>query len=131
MALVTFRHPHAFGQDAGVAFSDYHEWLSTLDLFGRYPSFRDDLDEALLEADLVLAMCTARSRHRVYSRGYALGSVRRLTARLADAGHFRAFEELFPGEGELEERLERAYAAVQGDRHGFERGPETLFGSDE
>ena len=127
IALITFRHPDAFAQDAGVAFNDYHDWLSALDLLEHCPLFRADLDAALLEADLVLAMCTARYRTRIYARGHARDTVRRLTARVADTTQRRTLEERFPGEGELEERLERASAAVEGDRDRFERGPASMF----
>jgi hypothetical protein len=124
------RHPDAFSQDAGVAFQDYTDWLSRLDLLDDYPQLRSDLDAAMPEADLVLAMCAARSRTRVFSNGRSRGAVRRLTARLDDVVQRQAFEDLFPGDDSLEGRLERAYAVTVGDRNRFERGPETLFGPD-
>jgi hypothetical protein len=130
IALTALRHPDAFRQDAGVAFRDYHEWLSQLDVLEQYPLFRAEIDAALFEADLVLAMCASRFRDRIYSGGRASDTVRRFTARLRDAAQRQALEELFPGEGELEDRLEQAYAATEGDRNRFERGPAKLFSED-
>jgi hypothetical protein len=130
IALIELRHPGAFGQNAGTAFQDYHDWLASLDLLQDYPAFRADLDEAMLEADLLLAMCNGRLRGGVYSTGRSRGSVRRLMARVGDAAQRQALDELFAGDGELEERLERAYAATEGNQHGFERGPVRLFGSE-
>jgi hypothetical protein len=84
----------------------------------------------LLEADLVLAMCTSRFCNRIYSHGRACDTVRRLTARVDDAAQRQALEELFPGDGDLEVRLEQAYAATEGDQNRFERGPAKLFAED-
>lgn len=130
IALITLRHPDAFGQHAGVAFQDYHEWLASLALQDQYPLFRVDLDSALLEADLLLAMRTARFRARVSSQGRVREAVRRLSARAGDTAQRRALEELFPGEGILENRLEQAYKATEGDFNRFERGPATMFGAE-
>jgi hypothetical protein len=130
IALTALRHPDAFGQNAGVAFRDYYEWLAQLDLLEQYPLFRTELDAALLEVDLVLAMCTSRFRGRIYSSGRARDTVRRFTARIEDAAQRQALEDLFPGDGELEDRLEHAYAATEGDRNRFERGPASLFSED-
>jgi hypothetical protein len=130
IALTALRHPEAFSQDAGVAFRDYHDWLSQLDLLQRYPLFRAELDAALLEADLVLALCTSRVRNRIFSSGRARDTVRRFAARVDDAAQWQALDELFPGDGELQERLERAYAATEGDGNRFERGPAKLFSED-
>lgn len=130
VALTALRYPDALRGNAGVAFADYRDWLSGLDMLESHPLFRAELEDALLEADLVLAMCTSRFRNRIYSHGRTRNTVRRLTARLDDAAQRQALEDLFPGEGELEVRLEQAYAATEGDRNRFERGPATLFGED-
>lgn len=127
IALTALRYPDALRGNAGVAFADYRDWLSGLDVLEPYPLFRAELEDALLEADLVLAMCTARFRNRIYSHGRARDTVRRLTARVDDTAQRQALEQLFPGEGELEVRLEQAYAATEGDRNRFERGPAKLF----
>jgi hypothetical protein len=66
----------------------------------------------MLEADLVLAMCESRFRDRVYSSGRTQDTVRRFTARVDDAAQRQALEDLFPGDGTLEHRLEQAYAAI-------------------
>lgn len=128
IGLTALRHPDALGQNAGTAFRDYHEWLSELYVLEQYPVFRAELEAALLEADLVLAMSASRFRERVYSGGRTQDTVRRLTARADDAAQRQAFEDLFPGDGTLEDRLEQAYAQIEGDRHRFERGPARLFG---
>lgn len=130
IALVTLRHPDAFGQNASVAFRDYHDWLSGSDVLEPYPLFRAELEEALLEADLVLALCTSGTGDRIFSHGRGRDTVRRFAARLEDGQQRRSFEELFPGAGRLEDRLEQAYAATEGDRNRFERGPATLFGEE-
>jgi hypothetical protein len=130
IALTALRHPLAFEENARAAFRDYHDWFSQLAVLEQYPLFRADLDAALLEADLVLALCTSRVRNRIYSSGRARDTVRRFVARVDDAAQRQALEELFPGDGELQERLERAYAAAEGDGNRFERGPATLFGED-
>lgn len=130
IALTALRYPDAFGQNAGIAFADYRDWLSQLDVLEQYALFRAEVEAALLEADLALAMCTSRFRGRIYSSGRTRDTVRRLTARVDDAAQRQALEELFPGEGELEGRLEQAYAATEGDRGRFERGPAKLFGED-
>jgi hypothetical protein len=96
----------------------------------QYPLFQAELEAALLEGDLVLALCTSRFRDRNYSSGRTRDTVRRFTARADDAAQRRALEELFPGDGALEERQERAYAATEGDRNRFERGPTALFGEE-
>lgn len=131
IALTALRHPQAFRQDAGVAFRNYHDWLAELDLLEQYPLFRADLDDALLEADLVLAMCESRSREGVYTSGRSPDTVRRFSARVDDAAQRQALDQLFPGDGELEERLERAYAGTKTDRNRFERGPAQLFGDEQ
>jgi hypothetical protein len=87
-------------------------WLASLEALERYPAFRAELEAALLEADLVLAMVASRFDGRVYSRGHDRATVQRLTARVDDSDQRRAFEQLFPGEGNLEERLEEAYATA-------------------
>lgn len=130
IALTALRYPDTFGQNAGLAFADYRNWLSQLDVLEQYPLFRAEVEAVLLEADLVVAMCTSRFRGRIYSSGRTRDTVRRLTARVDDAAQRQALEELFPGEGELEGRLEQAYAATEGDRGRFERGPAKLFGED-
>lgn len=130
IALTALRHPDAFGQNAGTAFRDYHEWLAQLEVLAQYPLFQAELEAALLEGDLVLALCTSRFRDRNYSSGRTRDTVRRFTARADDAAQRRALEELFPGDGALEERLERVYAATEGDRNRFERGPTALFGEE-
>lgn len=127
IALITLRHPDAFGQNAVTAFEDYHDWLAGLDVLEQYPLFGADLDAVLLEADLLLAMCSGRFRARVYSFGRARDVVRRLTARVGDLAQRQALDELFAGETALEERLERAYAATEGDKNRFDRGPARLF----
>ena len=116
LALRALRHPDAFRQGAGAAFRDYHEWLSRLDVLEQYPVFRAELEEALLEADVVLAMYSSRFRDRIYSEGRTQDSVRRFTARVDDAAQRQAIEHLFPGEGTLESRLEQAYARTEGDQ---------------
>lgn len=128
ITLTALRYPNAFGQNAGIAYADCRDWLSQLDVLEQYPLFRAEVEDALLEADLVLAMCTSRFRDRIYSSGRTRDTVRRLTARVDDATQRQALEELFPGEGELQGRLEQAYAATEGDRDRFERGPAKLFG---
>lgn len=128
ITLTALRHPNAFGQNAGVALRDHHEWLSQLDVLGQYPVFRPELEAALLEADLVLAMFASRFRDRIYSSGRAQDTVRRFTARVDDAAQRQALEELFVGDGTLEDRLEQAYAVIEGDRNRFDRGPAKLFG---
>jgi hypothetical protein len=128
IALTTLRHPDAFGQNADVAFRDYQEWLAQLEVLEQYPVFRAELEAALLEADLVLAMCASRFRDRVYSSGRTQDTVRRFTARVDDAAQRQALEDLLPGDGTLEDRLEQAYGVTEGDRHRFERGPAKLFG---
>ena len=90
-----------------MAFRDYHEWLSQLDILEQYPVFRAELETTLLEADLVLAMCASRFRDRIYSSGRAQDTVQRFTARVDDAAQRQALEELFPGDGTLEHRLSR------------------------
>jgi hypothetical protein len=128
IALTALRHPDAFGQNAGTALRDYHEWLSQLDVLEQYPVFRAELEAALFEADLVLAMYTSRFRDRIYSSGRTQDAVRRFTARVDDASQRQALEELFPGDGALEGRLEQAHDVIEGDRHRFEGGPAKLFG---
>ena len=130
IALTALRYPDALRGHAGVAFADYGDWLSGLDVLEPYPLFRAELEDALLEADLVLAMCTARFRNRIYSHGRTRDTVRRLTARVEDAAQRQALEEPFPGDDELEVRLEQAYAATEGDRNRLERGPAKLFAED-
>jgi hypothetical protein len=61
----------------------------------------------MLEADLVLAMCESRFRDRVDSSGRTQDTVRRFTARVDDAAQRQALEDLFPGDGTLEHRLEQ------------------------
>lgn len=130
VALETLRHPNAFGQNAGHAFRDYATWLAARPLVERYPLLRAELDFRLLEADLLLAMQTGRFRSRVYSLGRERDTVRRLAARVDDGAQRQALAQLFPGEGELEVRLEQAYAATEGDRNRFESGPSQLFGEE-
>jgi len=81
----------------------------------------------VLEADLLLAMFTGRLRRQIYSRGHELETVRRFLTRLDDVDQRVALDELFRGEGTVEERLEQAYSSVEGDRQGFDRGPARLF----
>lgn len=131
IALTALRYPDALRGNAGLAFADYRDWLSQLDVLERYPLLRAELEEALLEADLVLAMCTSRFRNRIYSHGRARDTVRRFTARVDDAAQREALEQLFHGDGELEMRLEKAYAATEGDRNRFERGPTALFSAED
>jgi hypothetical protein len=128
LSLTALRHPDALERNAGLAFRDYSEWLSHLDLLDEYPVFREELEMALLEADLVLALYASRSRDRVYSSGRTTDVARRFAARANDTRQRKALEQLFPGDGTLEERLERAYAATEGDRSRFDRGPVQLFG---
>lgn len=130
IALTALRHPDALEHNAGIAFRDYSEWLSQLDLLDQYPLFRDELEMALLEADLFLAMYASHFRDRIYSSGRMTDVARRFAARVNDVRQRPALEELFPGEGTLEERLERAYAATEGDRNRFDRGPGRLFGGE-
>jgi hypothetical protein len=130
LSLTALRHPDALERNAGAAFRDYSEWLSQLDLLDQYPVFRDELEMALLEADLVLAMYASHSRDRIYSTGRTADVARRFAARASDMRQRPAFEELFPGDGTLEERLERAYTATEGDRNRFDRGPGRLFGGE-
>jgi hypothetical protein len=130
MALTALRYPDALGGNAGNSFRDYHDWLAARPLLQRYPLFAAELDAALLEADLVLGMYAGRLRSRVYSTGHDRDTARRFVARLEDAAQREALERLFPGEGSLEERLEHAYAATEGDRNRFERGPAQLFGDE-
>lgn len=128
IALTSLRYPDALGGNAGLAFRDYHDWLAALSLLERHPMFAAGLDAAFLEGDLLLAMQTGRFRNRVYSQGRTRDTVRRLVGRIDDAAQQQAFEQLFPGQGELETRLEQAYAATEGDRNRFESGPSRLFG---
>lgn len=131
IALTSLRYPDALGGNAGHSFRDYHEWLSGLALLERYPLFTDELDAAFLEGDLVLAMYAGRFRRRIYSRGREREAVRRFVGRVDDAAQREAIAQLFTGEGNLEERLEAAYASTEGDRHRFERGPARLFGEED
>jgi hypothetical protein len=55
IASMALRHPDAFRQDSGVAFRDYHDWLSRLDLLEQYPLFRGDLDAALADTGSIPA----------------------------------------------------------------------------
>ncbi len=130
VALISLRHPDAFDRDADKTFRDYHGWLSALPLLERYPMFAAEFDAALLEGDLLLAMQTGRFRGGVYSRGRERDTVRRLAARVDDAAQRQALDQLFPGEGELEPRLEQAYAATADARNRFECGPSQLFGEE-
>ena len=90
--------------------------------------FRAELEAALLEADLVLAMCASRFRDRIYSGARTQDTVRRFTARVDDAAQRQTLEDLFPGDGTLEDRLEQAYGVTEGDRHRFrERTSEAVW----
>jgi hypothetical protein len=130
IALTALRYPEALGGNAGNSFRDYHEWLAGLALLEHYPLLRAELEAAFLEGDLMLGMYSGRFRTRVYSSGHELATVRRFVARLDDAAQRQAVDQLFAGEGDLEARLEQAYAATEGDRHRFERGPSRLFGNE-
>ena len=77
VALTALRYPEALRGNAGVAFADYRNWLAGIDVLEPYPLFRAELEDALLEADLVLAMCTARFRNRIYSHGRTREALRR------------------------------------------------------
>lgn len=127
VALTALRYPDALGGNAGNAFRNYDEWLHGRSLLERYPLFEGDLDAALLEADLLLAMESGRFRQRIYARGHTRDTVRRLRARVSDPAQRAALDALFPGPQTLEERLEAAYAAVEGDRNRFETGPQLLL----
>jgi hypothetical protein len=127
VALTALRYPEALGGNAGNAFRNYDEWLRGRSLLERYPLFESDLDAALLEADLLLAMEAGRFRRRIYARGHARDTVRRFRARVGDPVQRAALDALFPGPQTLEERLEAAYAAVEGGRERFETGPQLLL----
>lgn len=129
VALTALRHPDAFRQNAGTAFRDYQDWLSQLDTLEQHPMFRAELEVALLEADLVLAMYASRFRGRIYSCGRTQDTVRRFATRIDDPEQRQALQDLFPVPGDevLERRLEQAYAKVEGDQNPFDRGPANLF----
>jgi len=128
-ALISLRYPDALEGNAGHAFDTYLQWLVGLQLLERYPLFGSDIEAALLEADLVLAMFAAQyyAGGEIYSRGHDKHTVRRFAARVEDERQREPLTELFRGEGTLEDRLERAYSAVHGDRRRFDTGPATLF----
>ena len=127
IALNSLRYPEALDNSAGNSFRSYYEWLAGLGLLDCYPLFHHDLDGAFLEADLVLAMYAGQFRDGVYSRGHESPTVRRFVARVADDTQRGSLEQLFRGDGPLEERLQRAYSAVRGDQHRFNAGPPRLF----
>lgn len=131
VALTELRYPQALGGNAGNSFNNYHEWLQGLALLERFPFFAADLEEAFLEGDLLLAMLCGRFRNRVYTGARTRDAVRRLAARVDDAAQREALEQLFPGEGDLQARLERAYAATEGDRNRFDAPPAHLFAREE
>jgi hypothetical protein len=114
MTLIALRHPTHSGKTLAWRSRTTTTGLRPSTCFSVYPVLRGELDAAMLEADLVLAMCTARFRSHVFSRGHVREAVQRLTARVGDATQRRGLQELFPGEIDLEARLERAYALTGG-----------------
>lgn len=54
-------------------------------------------------------MQSGRFQNRVYARGRACDTVRRLFGRIDDAAQRQVLEHLFPGEGQLEARLEQLF----------------------
>lgn len=127
LALTSLRYPDALDRSALNSFRNYREWLAALGLLDHHPFFRQDLEPAFSEGDLVLAIYTGQFRDRIYAVGCDRATVRRFLARVADPVQRVALEQLFVGEGSLEERLEHAYATVAGDQNSFEHGPAHLF----
>ena len=120
IALTALRYPDALDGDPGYTFRDYHSWLAGLELLERYPLFLAEFDAVFLEADLLLAMYAGRFRTRVFSCGHERVTVNRFIARIADPAQREALAELFTGDGALEDRLEKAYASVEGTRRSFD-----------
>jgi hypothetical protein len=128
IALQSLRHPDVLAQDANVAFQNYCEWLAGLELLQAYPTFAVGRDACVCEADLVLAMLSAHYRGDTYSQGWTRFVVRRFSERLNDLQQRAAFDELFAGERDFEERIDSAYQQVRGDTHRVDRPPARLFG---
>ena len=131
IALTELRYPDALRGSAFNSFRDYHDWLRELPLLERRPLFMTRIEEVFLEGDLILAMLTGRDEPRVHSVGHTRSTARRFRLRCLDSSQRQSLEQLFPGEGDLESRLERAYSSVEGDSRRYERGPTRLFNEKE
>jgi hypothetical protein len=129
IALQTLRYPDALGGNAGNSYENYRDWLHARPLItSRYPLFAGEAEEAIAEADLLLALLLAQQRGRVYSRGHDRNTVPRLARRLRDGKHQQALAALFhTTEAHLETTLESAYSRLETDQRRWENPPASLF----
>jgi len=130
IGLQSLRYPDALAGNAGRSFEDYRTWLQELPLVAeRYPLLASEIDEVFREADVVLAMLLGQRGGRIYSMGLDTATVRRLARRLKDRKHRPDLAVIVgASEDELDETLERAYAALETDQNRWERPPPKLFG---
>jgi hypothetical protein len=129
IALQTLRYPDALGGNAGNSYDNYRDWLLARPLINdRYLLFAGEAEEAIAEADLLLALLLAQQRGRVYSRGHDRHTVPRLARRLRDKKHRQALAALFDTiDADLETTLENAYSRLETDHRRWESPPASLF----
>lgn len=120
------RHPDLFERKADLAFMSTRAWLLDSELPSQLPrlSRANDLEAALIEAELLAALCFAGRHGEGFSN--AVGStiaVRRIRARFAVAGpaHFAAMLRVAPGD--VAEHINELYGQLTGPDRFRGRGP--------